>query len=508
MELHPVEILPDLWSFGDSCNVYVLKRGDEAIAVDFGSGRWLVHLQALGIKRLTHVFLTHHHADQCSGLQNHALGVFKIHAPGGEEQYLDPACQHNGSFDIRYKGCPDSYAVLRGGIESITYDMAGFSDFFWGDQRIRFVHTPGHGRHACSIVIDHAGKQVVFCGDAAYAGATIWQPYHLEWDHWTGTGVLAAWEGIQRLYGIAVDMLCPSHGPVIAQQPRMMLKQLARKLMLVYHTKGQISIGEPDAYIMPQTLSSGAHRLSEHLYHFGANGYLIIGGNGGGLVIDPFSEDMPALELLLSYLGNTRPTMATSTHYHADHCDGIPYLSSRYQCRAVLHPWIAEKLVESGAGFVPWLPQSPIIADELWPIRGEWTWNEYKFTVAPWPGQTQWHCVFMTAVDGKRIVFGGDSFQPSSRWNGTGGYCAYNGSRFEEGFSASAALMMAWAPDIVLCGHNTYYAFRNSKFRKIIQWARRAEKAVIAICPSSNLDIDYYRIKHSEGALFWVQQAY
>ena len=286
MELHPVEILPDLWSFGDSCNVYVLKRGDEAIAVDFGSGRWLVHLQALGIKRLTHVFLTHHHADQCSGLQNHALGVFKIHAPGGEEQYLDPACQHNGSFDIRYKGCPDSYVVLRGGIESITYDMAGFSDFFWGDQRIRFVHTPGHGRHACSIVIDHAGKQVVFCGDAAYAGATIWQPYHLEWDHWTGTGVLAAWEGIQRLYGIAVDMLCPSHGPVIAQQPRMMLKQLARKLMLVYHTKGQISIGEPDAYIMPQTLSSGAHRLSEHLYHFGANGYLIIGGNGGGLVID------------------------------------------------------------------------------------------------------------------------------------------------------------------------------------------------------------------------------
>ena len=30
------------------------------------------------------------------------------------------------------------------------------------------------------------------------------------------------------------------------------------------------------------------------------------------------------------------------------------------------------------------------------------------------------------------------SFTPTSKWNGTGGFCAYNGSRFAEGWSLEA----------------------------------------------------------------------
>ena len=36
------------------------------------------------------------------------------------------------------------------------------------------------------------GKALAFCGDAVHAGGTIYQPYHLEWAHWTAEGSLEA----------------------------------------------------------------------------------------------------------------------------------------------------------------------------------------------------------------------------------------------------------------------------------------------------------------------------
>jgi glyoxylase-like metal-dependent hydrolase (beta-lactamase superfamily II) len=511
--MEPEQLLPDLWRFEDTCNVYVVKRGQRAIAIDFGSGRWMAQLPALGISGLDHVFLTHHHADQCAGLQAQATWPFTIHAPAGEEKFLDPAQLARGSFEIQWKGCPNSYAALPGGVPNARYDMAGFTDLFWGDQRIRFVHTPGHGPNACSIILDHAGKQVVFCGDAAHAGATLWHPYHLEWDHWTGQGALAAWEGLVRLHGIGVDLLCPSHGPVVADKPRAILKELSDRVMAFYLAKGQISPGENDDYLTPTALACGAWRVLPSLYQFGTNGYLLRSSSGEGLVVDPQLPDMPALQALLDELGDVRVTACAVSHYHFDHCDGVPYLQSHYGAKAYLHPWVAEPLRDVSNMDVPWLPKGPILADELWPEDGTWRWHEYEFRVAPWPGQTRWHCVFMAKIDGQKVALGGDSFQPTSRWNGTGGFCAYNGSRFEEGFAASAQLLIDWKPDVVACGHATYYRFHASKFRKIIRWAKSAQRATAALCPSGELEQDYYLVSATgqrrtttPGALYWVGQ--
>jgi glyoxylase-like metal-dependent hydrolase (beta-lactamase superfamily II) len=507
----PEQILPDLWRFAGASNVYVIKRGDRAIAIDFGDGAWLAALPALGIQQLHHVFLTHHHADQCDRLQAQTAWPFTVHAPVGEEKFLDPLMLARGSVQIQGKGCPGSYAVLPGGVPNVRYDMAGFTDLFWEDQRIRFLHTPGHGPNACSVILDHDGKQVVFCGDAAHAGGTIWQPFHLEWDHWTGTGVLAAWEGVMRLHGIGVDLLCPAHGPVIDKAPRVTLKKLADRLMDLYVAKGQISPGENDDYVTPEIMACGARCVLPSLYQFGVNGYLLRAANGEALVIDPFSEDMPALDALLAALGNVRPTATTATHYHLDHCDAIPVMRKRFKTIAYLHPWLAEPLRHIHDLTVPWLPMQPIVADELWPEQGMWRWNEYEFKVAPWPGQTRWHCVFMTEIDGKSVVIGGDTYQPSSRWNGTGGFCAYNGSRFAEGFIASAKLMLEWKPDMIATGHGTYYRFHASKFRKVMRWAKAAERAVQALCPSGDLDQDYYLIDtaghkrlETPGTFFWT----
>jgi len=98
----------------------------------------------------------------------------------------------------------------------------------------------------------------------------------------------------------------------------------------------------------------------------------------------------------------------------------------------------------------------------------------------------------MTTVDGKKVMFGGDSFQPASRWNGTGGFCAHNNSRFRNGFVPSARLALRWKPDILASGHRAFFRFTPSRFRRILKWAAFAEKAVRVLCPSGNLEADYY----------------
>jgi hypothetical protein len=51
----------------DTCNVYLLVDGGEAIAIDFGSGSVLEHLSEYGVTRITDVVMTHHHRDQGQG---------------------------------------------------------------------------------------------------------------------------------------------------------------------------------------------------------------------------------------------------------------------------------------------------------------------------------------------------------------------------------------------------------------------------------------------------------
>ncbi len=83
------KIIDGLWLVEDICNVYIVQCNQRAVAIDFGSGNWFDDLGQIGVEYLDHVFLTHHHVDQCSGLQDREFWPFTIHAPAGEEDFLD-----------------------------------------------------------------------------------------------------------------------------------------------------------------------------------------------------------------------------------------------------------------------------------------------------------------------------------------------------------------------------------------------------------------------------------
>lgn len=490
-------LMKDIWVFRDTCNVYVIKTGCRAVAVDFGSGRWLKHLSALGIAGIDHVLLTHHHADQCAGLQMPGKRLFAVHAPTGEDKFLDPALIKAYDRSVPRIACvpfPSSYLRLDHGVRGIVFDVRGNGELFLNGLCFRCILTPGHGPNACSYIVEINGQQVCFCGDAVHAGGTIWQPYNLEWDHWTGTGALAAWEGIRRLEGIGLDRLYPSHGPVITGHPLTVLRRVDKRLLDFYRAKGSICAGEKDHWLVPEPVCEGVRRVLPHLYIGRGNAYLLHSENGEALIVDPTNGEVRDFERLLAGpLRGVRPTAALVSHAHMDHYEGIPYLQRRYGAKAWLHPRLAEAITSKKYRRGIYRAWWPLRIDRVWPETGRWRWNEYTFDVAPWPGQTWWHCAFMTTIDGRKVLFGGDSFQPASRWNGTGGFCSCNISRFSEGYIPSARLALRWKPDILANGHRCLFAFTASRFQRIMRWARFAEKATRALCPSGNLDKDYYK---------------
>src|SRR3954468_2205858 len=74
-------VSPHLSCFRDTCNVYVLRSGREAVAVDFGDGDGLDHLDELGVERLTDVLVTHHHRDQVGGLARAVAAGIRVWVP-------------------------------------------------------------------------------------------------------------------------------------------------------------------------------------------------------------------------------------------------------------------------------------------------------------------------------------------------------------------------------------------------------------------------------------------
>src|SRR4051812_39190616 len=87
-----IPILPNLWLYRDTCNVYVLRDADRALLIDLGSGDVLRHLPEVGVNRVEWVLYTHHHREQCQGHPRLASPGTSVAAPALEAGlFTDPA---------------------------------------------------------------------------------------------------------------------------------------------------------------------------------------------------------------------------------------------------------------------------------------------------------------------------------------------------------------------------------------------------------------------------------
>ena len=85
------QISPNLYLLRDTCNVYVLKNGDRAVLIDFGSGHVLKLLGGIGVTKVEAILHTHHHRDQSQGDARAVAERIPIHVPQHERHLLDDA---------------------------------------------------------------------------------------------------------------------------------------------------------------------------------------------------------------------------------------------------------------------------------------------------------------------------------------------------------------------------------------------------------------------------------
>ena len=83
-------VISGVYRFDDIFNVYLIKKGTEAIVFDFGPGAWQSSLEDIGVSRVRHVFLTHAHRDQVAGLSAKPTWPFVVHASDQDLSFYQP----------------------------------------------------------------------------------------------------------------------------------------------------------------------------------------------------------------------------------------------------------------------------------------------------------------------------------------------------------------------------------------------------------------------------------
>ena len=126
------ELLPDFFQYDDSCNVYVIRRGDRAIAIDFGTGGVLKELSAIGVTGLDWIVHTHHHRDQCVGDHLAVAQGVKLAVPEWEAHYFLEAEHFWGRRNLFHLyNMRTNYFTLRESVPVAAFLQVGLGLHFW-----------------------------------------------------------------------------------------------------------------------------------------------------------------------------------------------------------------------------------------------------------------------------------------------------------------------------------------------------------------------------------------
>lgn len=197
------------------CSVYAVDcqaPADGVLLIDAGSGlepeRIAANMQADGFDpdAVTVVVLTHTHADHAGGARwwRERTGC-KIVAPVAERDVMEGAVDVSEVIDVAKRAgiYPADYVFATLPVDRAVDDG---DELTYGNIRLRALrvagHTPGH---TCYLT-DLDGQRVLFAGDAVlYAGSLLLQNV-------AGCDLADYRRDIDKLAGLAVDVLLPGHG--------------------------------------------------------------------------------------------------------------------------------------------------------------------------------------------------------------------------------------------------------------------------------------------------------
>ena len=455
-------LAPSVSVFRDTCNVYVLRSGTDAVLVDFGDGDVLDHLGDYGVELVTDVLLTHHHRDQLGGLRRAVDAGIRVWAPPGEVELIAGVDERwrrrqiANDYDVR----EDRFSLL----EQVPVSaVAEYRSARYGAFEVYTLPTPGHTMGSVTYVVDVDGRRFAFTGDLVYGDGQVWS---LAATQWTYTGVEGWGATVISAHVVAErepDVLLPSHGAPI-EDPAAALARLSERV------QGLIDLRLPWSWNVGERLRQPFDPITPHFLRnrtMFANNYALVSETGAALLLD-FGYDLTttsavatertarrtllwALDGLRRDHGVDRIEAALVSHYHDDHVGGLNLLREIEGAEVWAPENIAPVLEEPNRFDLPCLWFDPIPVDRVLPLDSTLRWHEYEIGIHELPGHTRFAAAFSVDVDGKRILMTGDQ----QSIDGERALLNYQyRNRFEpEDFVRSAELYARLRPDVIVSGH-------------------------------------------------------
>ena len=477
---------PSVETFRDSCNVYVLRSGREAVLVDFGSGAVLDHLAELGVERVTDVLVTHHHRDQVQGLQRALDAGIRVWVPPVERDLF-------GGVDLRWQSRPvdndydlreDRFSLLQPVAVTGTVDEYRTTRF--DGFEVYALPTPGHTIGSLTYLVELDGRRLAFCGDLVHGEGKVWSLAATQWSYTGVEGQAATILSCGILSDRRPDVLLPSHGEPVEDPQRALALVQARLQELV-----DMRLQEP--WDLEDWLRRPWVALTPHLLRNRASfatTYALLSETGSALLIDfgydltvgaPADGDRAArrpllatLDLLRRDFGVERIEAAVTTHYHDDHVAGLNLLREIEGAEVWSPENVAPILADPLRYDLPCLWFDPIRVDRTLPLGQPVTWHEHELTAHPLPGHTLYAAAISFEVDGRRVLATGDQ-QSNDAGRSVLNYQYRN--RFRAGdYVRSAELYKSLRPDLVVSGHWQPLEVPDGWLEKLLDDGKRLEE--------------------------------
>ena len=464
------ELMPDLFLYEDSCHVYIIRRGDRAIAIDFGTGGVLDELSSIGVSHLDWILHTHHHRDQCEGDKLAVANGTKIGVAEWEAHYFLEAEHFWGRRSIFHLyNMRTNYYTLR---ESVPVEriLQDYTTFTWNDVTLEVCPAPGHTEGGIAFILDRGGQKVGFVGDLIRDDGQVQTIYDLQMNYgdWEGMSQTAGALAYLRTFNPSV--LFPSHGGPV-DHPESAIEKLhtaMREWQSFYGvgdpapdvTKAQLDPVIPDVYFSKFT---------------NANHYAIVSKSGKAMFVDygPNYSIGLVSNLLhgdesnrftphslpeLRELGMKNVDVAIPSHYHDDHITGFHYLARKENTKIWCYENMVDALERPAAEIVGCTVPVPLTVDRAIADGEEVKWEEFTFRIFYTPGHADYHMTMFCEHEGRRIAFTGDNiFNGESRdeqgrmrmnWN----LIPLNRNKPDDHYRTSLRLL-EFEPEIICPGH-------------------------------------------------------
>lgn len=497
-------IADQLYLFHDTCNVYVLCSGREALLIDFGSGDVLDYLGEIGLERVTDILLTHHHRDQCQGLARAVHEGIRIWVPHTEQDLFHSVEAHwqaretFGNYNMRQ----DRFSLLEsvpvtGALED--YETRRFSGY-----ALTVLPTPGHTIGSISLLVELDERRMLFSGDLIAGPGKVISMAATQWTYNGAEGVAAGLASLLDLQDRQLDLLLPSHGEPIDDPGAAIALLVERFWELLQRRKENRRLFQLRAHpyhpVLPPGEGARGRGTPHLLMHRAsmANTYVLLSESKKALFIDfgydfmtgftagsdrasrrPWLYTLPALK---AQFGVQKVDVVLPTHYHDDHVAGCNLLR-RVEGTQV---WAAENfagILEHPDRYdLPCLWHDPIPVDRCLPLGQPIRWEEYTLRLHPLPGHTRYAVAIEFEVDGVRFLATGDQYEDDDglKWN-----YVYQNHYSVGDYTASARLTQRIQPDVILSGHRQPLKVTSEYLQQIVADAEALDRLHGELLPES-----------------------